>query len=504
MRRRLTLSDNILRGSRVKHSSRKANDFTSSVSFDGPLSRHVVAINLAHMVSLLRSGQVPPDQGAASLRFLQSVPDRMTIDPNTEDVHHWLEQKAVLSIGMEAAGSMNLGKSRNDQVATALRMETRERILRILREATRLQASLLRAMARYGGLLIPGYTHLQRAQPTTVFHHLQSYFEALGEDVGRLTELYGRVNLSPMGAAAFAGTSVRVDRKATARSLGFDGLVGNSMHAVSSRGFALESLAVAELLMVDLSRMAEEIILWSSSEFGFIELDDEFCATSSIMPQKKNPVVAETIRAKCGSVIGEATAAFCIAKALPNAYNLDLQEITPHLWRGLDDAFSSLSLMAGMIGSARFVASNLDAAVKGDSMSTATELANELARSHGVPFRQAHQIVGELVLVALEKKLRLEDAADESLAEIAQRVAGRTIKIDKDRIRAVLDALKTLMLIQSAGGANPRFAKAQVVQNKKEMQRLSNWLDEKESKLNGSRTLLRTEVRSYLRREVRS
>jgi argininosuccinate lyase len=495
--------NNILRGSRVKRSNRKANDFTSSVSFDGPLSRHVVAINMAHMLSLVRSREVGNKVGAECLGFLDRLPDRMKVDPSTEDVHHWLEQKAVASIGMDAAGFLNLGKSRNDQVATALRMETRDRLLQVLRAAKGLQTSLLRVMARYGQLPLPGYTHLQRAQPTTVFHHMQSHFEAVAEDAERLTQLYARVNLSPMGAAAFAGTSIKVDRASVASWLGFDGLVKNSMFAVSSRGFLLETLTTLEILMVDLSKIAEELVLWSSSEFGFVELDDEYSATSSIMPQKKNPVVAETIRAKCGSVIGEATAAFTIAKALPNAYNLDLQEMTPHLWRAFGDATSSVSLMAGMLASAKFESVRLTEAVKGD-MSTATELANELVRAHGVPFRQAHQIVGELVRIALDARATLEETADDFLGEVSEKVTGRAIKIDKARLRAVLDALKTLMLIGSAGGANPRFAKRQVVQDKKEIEKLSNWLEEKENKLNESTNSLRHEVRSYLKREVRS
>jgi argininosuccinate lyase len=495
--------DNILRGSRVKRSSKKANDFTSSVSFDGPLSRHVVAINKAHMLSLMRSREVGKKEGTACLLFLDKLPDRMKVDPSTEDVHHWLEQKAVASIGMHAAGYLNLGKSRNDQVATALRMETRARLLSLLEEAKTLETSLIRVAAHYGLLPLPGYTHLQRAQPTTVAHHMQSHFEAIAEDTERLTQLYGRVNLSPMGAAAFAGTSVKVDRASVAGWLGFDGLVNNSMFAVSSRSFVLETLADLEILMVDLSKIAEELILWSSSEFGFVELGDEYSATSSIMPQKKNPVVAETIRAKCGSVIGEATAAFTIAKSLPNAYNLDLQEITPHLWRALDDATSSVSLTAGMLATAEFQGERLKAAVAAD-MSTATELANELVRAEGVPFRQAHQIVGELVRIAIEKKMSLEDSADEFLGEVSKKVTGRAIKIDKARLRAVLDALKTLRLIGSAGGANPKFVKRQVVQNKKEIEKLSSWLVEKENKLNESRTSLRNEMRSYLKREVRS
>ncbi|MDA4118003.1 MAG: argininosuccinate lyase [Thaumarchaeota archaeon] len=417
-------NNNILRGNRVKRSSKRASDFTSSVSFDGPLTRHVVEINMAHMLSLLQAGQVGKKEGAACLKFLEGVSDHLKLDPSSEDVHHSLEQQAIRSIGMETAGYLNLGKSRNDQVATALRMELRDRILRLLRETSKLQGSLVRSMGRYGRLPLPGYTHLQRAQPTTVFHHLQSHFEAVAEDIERITQLHARVNLSPMGAGALAGTSVKVDRAYTSSLLGFDGLVNNSMHAVSSRGFALEALSCLEILMVDLSRIAEELIIWSSSEFGFIELADEYAATSSMMPQKKNPVVAETIRAKCGSVIGEATAAFAIAKALPNAYNLDLQEITPHLWRGLDDTTSSVSMMAEMLGSMKFNKERLAETVKGD-MSTATELANELVRSEHVPFRRAHQIVGELVRISLEKKIGLEQASQDFLEKISARDAGR-------------------------------------------------------------------------------
>jgi argininosuccinate lyase len=458
---------------------------------------------LAHMLSLMKSGEVGKKQGAECLRFLDGLPEHPRLEPSSEDVHHSLEQQAIKSIGMEAAGYLNLGKSRNDQVATALRMEVRDRLLELVRESSELQASLVRSMTRYGRLPLPGYTHLQRAQPTTVFHHLQSYFEAVAEDMERITQLYARVNLSPMGAGAFAGTSVKVDRAFTSSLLGFDGLVNNSMHAVSSRGFVLETLSCAVILMVDLSRVAEELILWSSAEFGFVELGDEYAATSSMMPQKKNPVVAETVRAKCGSVIGEATAAFTIAKSLPNAYNLDLQEITPHLWRALDDATSSVSLTGEMLGSMKFNRGRLEETVKGD-MSTATELANELVRSRQVPFRQAHQIVGELVRISLQKKIGLEQASREFLEEVSTKNTGRAIKIDKDRLRTVLDALKTLELIHSVGGANPKFIQQQVVHDRKEIEKIGIWLGEKEHKLDESRRGLRNEVRSNLKREVRS
>jgi argininosuccinate lyase len=493
---------NILRGSRVQRSSKRASAFTSSIGFDSPLSRHVVDINAAHMVSLLDSGEVDRKVGSACLRFLGSLPSELKMDPGSEDVHHSLEQQAVRAIGMEAAGYLNLGKSRNDQVASALRMEVRARVLELVEALSTLQSTLLRLAGRYGGLAIPGYTHLQRAQPVTVFHYLQSHFEALSEDVDRLAQLYARVNLSPMGSAALAGTSVRVDRAEVASLLGFDGLAKNAMFAVSSRGFALEALACAELVMVDASSMAEELILWSSSEFGFVEMGDEYSATSSIMPQKKNPVVAETIRAKCGSVIGEATAAFAIAKALPNAYNLDLQEITPHLWRALDDTTSSVSMLSGMLSSVRFVKRKLAAATSDDLLG-ATELANELVRSKGVPFRQAHQIVGELVRISVEQGTTLEETASASLATVATKVLGRPIKIDKAHLGTVLDALKTLELIHSAGGANPRFTQRQVQDDKKTIEETHLWLKKRRLKLDQASRLLGSRAKSYLK-EVRN
>ena len=485
---------NILRGSRVKRSSKRANDFISSIGFDAPIAKHVVSINMAHMLSLHRSKEVDDEVASASLRFLGSLPEVIKLDRGTEDVHHMLEQDAIRAIGMDAAGYMNLGKSRNDQVATALRMETRARLLDLGGALVDVQRSLIRLMEEYGRLAMPGYTHLQHAQPVTVAHHLQAYFEALQRDLERVSDAYPRVNLSPMGSAALAGTSVRVDRDYVASLLGFEGLVKNAMDAVSSRDFVLESLSTAARVMVNLSRIAEELILWSSLEFGFVEIGDEYAATSSIMPQKKNPVVAETVRAKCGSVLGELTSVFAITKGLPNSYNLDLQEANPHLWRGLADAIDSASLTAEMLSSLRFNPERLKSALHEDK-STTTELANLLSRAHGVPFRQAHAIVGQLVRLSLETGAPLEDVAASELASVSEKVTGRAVKIDKQELRSALDALKTLEMTRSAGGANPLLVSRLLMEDSEAVKRNSSWIARARGSLEGADERLKGDAR---------
>jgi len=394
---------------------------------------------------------------------------------------------------MDKAGYLNLGKSRNDQVATALRMETRARLLDLSTALCGVQRSLVLLARRYGKLPMPGYTHLQHAQPITVAHHLQGYFEAVQRDLERAGQAYGRVNRSPMGAAALAGTSVRLDRDFVASLLGFDGLAQSAMDAVSSRDFALETLSVAAMAMVNLGRMAEEIILWSSSEFGFAEVADEYSATSSIMPQKKNPVVAETVRAKCGSVLGELTASFAIAKALPNSYNLDLQEVTPHLWRATDDTIASATLMAEMLSSLKLDPERLMGSVAGD-MSTATELANHLVREYQVPFRQAHAIVGDIVRMSLERGSTLQETVLKELPSVSSRIAGKAVKIDKQRLANVLDALKTLELTRTEGGANPRSVPRLLLEDSRYLKQNLSWIARTRGSLKEAEGRLREQV----------
>jgi argininosuccinate lyase len=298
-----------------------------------------------------------------------------------------------------------------------------------------------------------------------------------------------------------AGTSVRIDRRYVAQLLGFPGLVRNAMDGVSSRDIAVEALSCATMAMLNASRLAEELILWSSSEFGFIELADTYAASSSIMPQKKNPVVAEMVRAKAGSVIGDLVGTCAILKALPYSYNLDLQEVTPHLWRSMDDATASLSLMAGMVESAKVRKHILQAAVSGDN-STAVALANHLASAHGVSFRQAHAIVGQLVRMSVQSGKPLQEIAGAKLPQVSARF-GKKIKIDSETIAALLDPEAFLANILTEGGANPGQVKKELTLRERDLSSTRSSLAKLSSALKASERRLHRAT-SGLAREVKS
>jgi argininosuccinate lyase len=447
---------------------------------DGRIARHVIAVNLAHMAALVKAGEVDKETGARCIKFLLGAPADVSPDAKAEDFHQLLEQQAVDSLGIAAAGYLNYGKSRNDQVATAIRMELRLQLTALLGAVEELQSSLLKLVAKNGAIMVPGYTHLQRAQPVTLAHHFFAYFDAFQRDVERTLQLYSRVNLSPMGGAAMAGTSVKVDRKLVADSLGFDGVVRNAMDAVSSRDIAVEALSCATMTMLDGSRLAEEMILWSSSEFGFVEIDDAFAASSSIMPQKKNAVAAEMVRAKAGSVMGDLVSACAILKALPYSYNLDLQEVTPHLWRALGDARESMAVLAGMVSSAKPRPESFRSAIKDDN-STAVALANYLVKEHGISFRQAHAIVGQLVRTSVETGKPLHVVAGSKMKSVSAKF-GKSISIDSGTAQKILDPVRFLESIATEGGSNPRFLQGGLKARQKDLALTKSTL----SRLNGS------------------
>jgi argininosuccinate lyase len=475
-----------IRGPRLRKPSDGALEFTSSMAWDGRIARHVIGVNMAHMVALVEAGEVDRSSGAKCIRFLLGASAEIPRGARAEDFHQQLEQDAVDALGVETAGFLNYGKSRNDQVATAIRMELRVQVVALMVAIADLQQAMLRLAGRHGTLLIPGYTHLQRAQPVTLAHHFFAHFDAFKRDSERMVQLYDRVNLSPMGSAAMAGTSVKVDRGQVARLLGFSGTIRNAMDAVSSRDVAVEALSCATLTMLDASRLAEELVLWNSAEFGLVELADAYAASSSIMPQKKNAVVAEMVRAKAGSVMGELVSACAILKALPYSYNLDLQEVTPHLWRAFDDSVSSVRLLAAMVASAS-IRSNSAKSVTSDN-STAVGLANYLVKKHGVSFRQAHSIVGQLVRISVQTSKPLQEVASSRMVSVSGRF-GKRIALDRKTAEEILDPAKFLQSVATAGGSNPLFVGGELKVRSRE-------LSTTRSKLSGLTSSLRASGRT--------
>jgi len=490
-----------VRGPRLRKPSERALAFTSSMAADGRIAGHVIAVNIAHMAALVKAGEVDKETGAKCIKFLMGASPEISRGGKAEDFHQQLEQQAADALGIETAGYLNFGKSRNDQVATAIRMELRVQLNALLGALAELQRGLLRQARGHGTTTVPGYTHLQRAQPITLAHHLFAHFDSFQRDADRTIQLYARVNLSPMGGAAMAGTAVKINRKAVAESLGFEGVIRNAMDAVSSRDVAIEALSCATMTMVDASRLAEELILWSTWEFGFLELDDAYAASSSIMPQKKNAVVAEMVRAKAGSVIGDLVAACAILKALPYSYNLDLQEITPQLWRALDDTVNSLTMLAGMISSASIKADRLRNATVNDN-STAVALANYLVKENGISFRQAHAIVGQLVRTSVQTGRPLHEIASSRMAAVSAKF-DRRVTIEPSTVKDLLDPEIFLESIATEGGSNPRSVAGGLKVRQKELALTESALSENVMSLRESERKLKT-IASGLAREVKS
>jgi len=394
------MTQNIIRKGRLTEFDEHALRFTSSVVADAWLFRYDILVDLAHIRMLKTQAIIGQSTYKALKKSLLNIKERgyPQLPKDVDDVHVAIETALTGDVGTAQAGWLHVGRSRNDEVAACIRMAVRDALL-VLKEAVlALQSTLLERAAGNVSTLMPGFTHLQHAQPTTLGHHLLAHYDALERDVARLGNCYERTNQSPLGAAAFASTGWPLDRDSTASALGFDGIIENSMDAVSTRDFVTEALATASNLMITLSRLAEELILWSTSEFGYVELDDKFASTSSIMPQKKNPDPLELIRAKTGTVVGALTASLVICKALPYSYNLDLQEVTPHLHQAMDTTIDCVRIADAVL---RTIVVNRDRLAEMSSVgfTTATELADTIARATQVPFRTAHTIVGEVARI---------------------------------------------------------------------------------------------------------
>ncbi len=421
-----------------------------SIDFDKRLYAQDIACSKAHCAMLVAKGIISSQDGEAILSGLDEIKNEIEhggfeFDRRLEDIHMNIEARLAERIG-EAAGRLHTARSRNDQVATDLRLWLRQAIDALDDTLKTLQAALLARADQYATAVMPGFTHLQAAQPVTYGHHLMAYVEMFGRDRERLADARKRVNVSPLGAGALAGTSFPIDPAMTASAMGFDRPCANSMDAVSDRDFVLEFLAAAAICAGHLSRLAEEIVVWSSAQFGFIALSEDFSTGSSIMPQKRNPDGAELVRGKAGRMIGALAAVLVTMKGLPLTYAKDMQEDKEPLFDAVDSLSLCLTAMTGMIESMGVDTARMARAAE-SGHATATDLADWLVRALGLPFREAHGIVGRIVRLAEERGCRLADLPIEILRQVDPRFSDEAY-----RVLGVEDAVGSRT---SFGGTSP-------------------------------------------------
>ncbi len=484
----------MLHGGRLGNVRVDVANFTSSRKDDTRLAEAVISINKAHVVMLIEQKIIQAQDGATILKALTKQ-SANKLDPNAEDVHMAVEEAVLTDTGPETGGNLHIAKSRNDQVATAIRMQLRKELQTIMALVLDMQQSLLETANKHVNTIILEYTHLQPAQPVTFAHYLLSHYDALGRDLQRLQSAYERVNLSPLGAGALATTSFPINRKRTAELLGFGDLLENSIDAVGSRDFIVETIAVLTLIAVNLSRIAEDLIVWSSPEFGTVELPDDFTSTSSIMPQKKNPEVLEVIRARASYALGDYVAATAALKSLPTTYNLDFQEITPKLWAATDNLSASLRIFAKLIPNVKVI--NIIEQKAAAGFVGATELANMLVRKHHVAFRTAHKIAGSLVKTLIESKKTLLDATPQLLEKTAKESAALKVTIKVEDLDECTNPRKLVESHKAQGGPSPNEIKRALKTRNQEFTLSKNCITQIEENLEKSQKKLDSIVQEY-------
>ena len=431
-------------------------EINASIGFDQRLYREDIAGSIAHAQMLAETGILTIEDRDAIVAGLEAV--RGEIETNTftfsralEDIHMNVESRLRELVG-DAAGRLHTARSRNDQVATDFRLYVRDAIDTLEVQIRTLQLAMVNRAEAEVATIMPGFTHLQSAQPVTFGHHLLAYVEMLGRDAGRFADARKRLNENPLGSAALAGTPYPIDRQMTATALGFDRPTANSLDAVSDRDFILETLSAASLCAMHLSRFAEELVIWSSAQFNFVKLSDKFTTGSSIMPQKRNPDAAELVRAKVGRIIGALTSLLIVMKGLPLAYSKDMQEDKEVAFDALDSLSLSLAAMTGMVGDLSVNRERMRAAASA-GFSTATDIADWLVKQANIPFRDAHHITGQIVALAEQKGMALDGLTIEDFKFIDQRI--------DSRIHKVLSVEASVAARKSYGGTAPENVAAQ-------------------------------------------
>ena len=455
--------------------------FLSSMRSDRCIADADILVDLAHVLMLEKQKIIDPDIAKQLLSALlelfdEGIPEEV-FDERFEDVHAGMESLLVESVGVEAGGRMHMGRSRNDEVATCIRIRLREDLLKQMSALLKVREVLVALAEQHIETVMPGFTHMQHAQPTTLAHHLLAYEQAFSRDFDRLKDAYVRVNQSPLGAAAFASTGYPISREYTASLLGFDGLMTNTMDAVATRDFALETLADLSILMANTSRLCEELVIWSTSFVKFVTLMMHSVPPPPSCPRKRT----RTLPRSCGQSRDRFSVhlpAHLTVKGLPMSYNRDLQELTPNIWRGMRDAKESLRLLIDMLSSATFDTGRMKEEA-GKGFSTATELADTLVRTYGIPFRTAHTIVGRAVQKGDLSLSTLEEAAREVAAGISLVAKGLTQK----NIDEALDVPYSIALRKAPGGPAPFAVRIALDERKKQLDADSAHIDQRLAKL---------------------
>jgi len=405
----------------TKETNQLVHDFNASISFDKRFYKQDIEGSIAHVIMLAKQNIISNEDKEAIIAGLTSI--KIDIDNGTleitkeyEDIHSFVETNLIKRIG-EAGKRLHTGRSRNDQVALDMKLYTRDEITELDELLKHLLETLLYIMEQHIDTYMPGFTHLQKAQPLTLAHHIGAYFEMFSRDRSRLSDIKKRLNLCPLGSGALAGTTYPLDRKYTAELLNFDGPTLNSMDSVSDRDYLIELLSALSIISMHLSRFSEEIIVWNTNEYRFVEIDDSYSTGSSIMPQKKNPDIAELIRGKTGRVYGALMSLLTTMKGLPLAYNKDSQEDKEGAFDAIDTVKKCLFLFDGMMAKMIFNKENMAESAK-NGFTNATDAADYLVNK-GVPFRDAHGIIGQLVLICIEKNISMDELSLEEYRKIS-------------------------------------------------------------------------------------
>lgn len=408
----------------AKGTDKLVDDFNSSIRFDSRMYRHDILGSIAHANMLGKCGIISADESSLIQSTLKDIlidieAGKIDFEIDAEDIHMNIEKILISRIG-DTGKKLHTGRSRNDQVALDIRMYLRDEIDSIKEMVSVFLGTLVKISEANLDTIMPGYTHLQRAQPITLAHHMMAYFEMFKRDYQRLCDCYSRLNILPLGSGALAGTTYPLDRYMVAQELGFDDVTQNSLDGVSDRDFAIELASGLSILMMHLSRLSEEIILWSSHEFSFVELDDAYSTGSSIMPQKKNPDVAELARGKTGRVYGSLMTLLTVMKSLPLAYNKDMQEDKEAIFDAVDTVKMCLPVFSNMIDTMKVRKANMYKAAQG-GFTNATDIADYLVKK-GIPFRSAHEIIGKMVLYCIENNKAIDDMSMDEFKSFSDKI----------------------------------------------------------------------------------